>query len=137
MPIYKAPVDDHLFLLKDVFHLERYGNLPGFADATPDLIEAILSEGAKLCEEQLAPLNIVGDREGCRRLDNGDVKTPTGFKAAYKAYCEGGWGGLSAPAEYGGQNLPFAVSSSMQEFVTSANLAFGMYPGLTAGAVKG
>ncbi|MBN9064270.1 MAG: acyl-CoA dehydrogenase C-terminal domain-containing protein [Rhizobiales bacterium] len=135
MPTYKAPVDDHLFLINDVFQLARYGNLPGFADASPDVIEAVLSEGGKLCEEVLAPLNIIGDREGCARADDGSVKTPKGFKDAYRQYCEGGWGGLSAPAEYGGQGLPFAVSSSIQEFITSANLAFGMYPGLTAGAI--
>ncbi|WP_342359987.1 acyl-CoA dehydrogenase C-terminal domain-containing protein [Terrarubrum flagellatum] len=135
MPTYKAPVDDHLFLLNDVFHVERYGNLPGFADATPDTLEAILSEGGKLCEEVLAPLNVVGDKEGCKRNPDGSVTTPKGFKDAYKAFCEGGWGGLSAPAEYGGQELPFVVSSAMQEFVTSSNLAFGMYPGLTSGAI--
>lgn len=135
MPTYKAPVDDHLFLLNDVFQLGRYGNLPGFADAAPDVVEAILSEGAKLCEEVLAPLNAVGDREGCVRQSDGSVSTPKGFKEAYKQYCEGGWGGLSAPSEYGGQGLPFTISSSIQEFITAANLAFGMYPGLTAGAV--
>ncbi|MET0606604.1 MAG: acyl-CoA dehydrogenase C-terminal domain-containing protein [Beijerinckiaceae bacterium] len=135
MPTYKAPVDDHLFLLNDVFHLDRFGNLPGFADATPDLVAAILAEGAKLCEEVLAPLNAVGDREGCTRAADGSVATPKGFREGYRQYCEGGWGGLSAPPEYGGQGLPFVISSSMQEFVTSANLAFGMYPGLTAGAV--
>jgi 3-(methylsulfanyl)propanoyl-CoA dehydrogenase len=82
MPVYKAPVDEVLFLLNDVFHIERYANLPGFADAAPDLIEAILGGAAKLCEDVLLPLNRIGDTEGCRRHDDGSVSTPAGFKAA-------------------------------------------------------
>ena len=78
MPIYKAPVDDALFLLNDVFHIERYGNLPGFSDASPDVVEAILTEAAKLSEDVLTPLNRVGDKEGCKRAADGSVTTPTG-----------------------------------------------------------
>jgi hypothetical protein len=135
MPVYKAPVEDVLFLLNDVFHIDRYNNLPGFEDATPDMIEAILGEGAKLCEEVLHPLNLSGDKEGCKRHADGRVTTPKGYHEAYKAYCEGGWLGLSAPAEFGGQGLPTTLNSAMQEFVSSANLALGMYPGLTMGAI--
>src|SRR5580700_10910422 len=134
MPTYKAPVDDVVFLLSDVFHLERYNNLPGFAEATPDLIEAVLAEAAKFSEQVLTPLNRVGDKEGCRRREDGSVTTPTGFKDAYKRLTEGGWIGLSAPAEFGGQGLPVVLSQAIGEFLVSANMAFAMYPGLTQGA---
>jgi acyl-CoA dehydrogenase len=135
MPSYKAPVDDVMFLLRDVFQIERYNNLPGFEDATPETIEAILAEGAKLCEEAFAPLNRVGDEQGCTRHPDGTVTTPKGFREAYRAYVEGGWMGLSAPTEYGGQGLPMTLNTAMQEFFSSANLALGMYPGLTQGAI--
>jgi acyl-CoA dehydrogenase len=134
MPTYKAPVEDTIFLLNDVFGINRYSNLPGFSDLS-DMLEPILSEGAKMCEEVLAPLNTVGDREGCKRHADGSVTTPTGFKAAYDAYREGGWMGLAIPEEYGGQNLPYTIGAVMNEFASSANMAFGMYPGLTLGAI--
>src|SRR5918995_762991 len=135
MPVYKAPVEDVMFLLNDVFPIERHNNLPGFADATPDTVEAILTEGAKLCEEVFAPLNRTGDLEGCTRNPDGSVSTPNGFKEAYEAYAAGGWMGLAAPEEYGGQGLPSLLNTIMQEFVSSSNLALGMYPGLTQGAI--
>jgi len=94
MPVYKAPVDDVQFLLNDVFHIERHANLPGFADAAPDLIAAILGEAAKFCEDVLAPLNRVGDTEGCRRNADGTVTTPKGFKEAFHQLVEGGWIGI-------------------------------------------
>ena len=84
MPVYKAPVEDVMFLLNDVFPIERHNNLPGFADATPDMVEAILDEGAKLCEEVFAPLNLSGDQEGCTRNPDGSVTTPKGFKAGLR-----------------------------------------------------
>jgi acyl-CoA dehydrogenase len=135
MPTYKAPVDDALFLLNDVFHLDRYGNLPGFADASPDLVEAVLREAAKFSEEVLTPLNRVGDKEGCTRHDDGSVTTPTGFKEAYAQLTEGGWVGISVPAEFGGQGLPATLTEIVNEFLCSANMAFAMYPGLTQGAI--
>jgi acyl-CoA dehydrogenase len=135
MPTYKAPVDDALFLLNDVFHLERYGNLPGFADASPDLIEAVLGEAAKFAEEKLTPLNRVGDAEGCTRHSDGSVTTPKGLKDAYKQLVEGGWMGISVPAEFGGQGLPATLAQIVNEFLCSANMAFAMYPGLTQGAI--
>jgi acyl-CoA dehydrogenase len=134
MPTYKAPVDDVMFLLSDVFHIDRYNNLPGFADATPDLLEAVLAEAAKFCEDVLTPLNRVGDKEGCRRHDDGSVSTPSGFKDAYKRLNEAGWMGAAAPAEFGGQDLPTALAQAINEFTCSANMAFAMYPGLTLGA---
>ncbi|HRE20401.1 MAG TPA: acyl-CoA dehydrogenase C-terminal domain-containing protein [Rhabdaerophilum sp.] len=135
MPSYRAPTADVSFLLNDVFGIEKYGNLPGFSDLTPDMLEAILSEGAKLCEEMLQPLNRSGDLEGCKRHDDGRVTTPKGFKEAYDAYTTGGWVGLSADPEYGGQGLPYTIGAIINEFSSSANMAFSMYPGLTMGAI--
>ena len=134
MPIYKAPVEDVTFLLNDVFQIDRYDNLPGFTDASADVREAILGEAAKLSEEVLQPLNRVGDIEGCKRHDDGSVTTPKGFKEAFKQVAEGGWLGLSVPAEYGGQGLPVTLSQVVTEFQSAANMAFSMYGGLTMGA---
>src|SRR5436190_6681209 len=135
VPIYKAPLDETLFLLNDVFQIGRYNNLPGFADASPDLLEAVLSEAAKLCEEVVQPLNLTGDKEGCTRHSDGSVATPKGFKEAFRKYSEGGWMGISAPPEYGGQGLPETVTTIVGEFLASASMAFAMYPGLTQGAI--
>src|SRR5579875_656641 len=135
MPTYKAPVEDVLFLLRNVFPIQRYNNLPGFAEAAPDLIEAILSEGAKLCEETLLPLNQAGDRAGCVRNKDGSVATPPGFKEAYRAFAGGGWVGLAADPGLGGQGLPYTLAAILNEFASSANMAFAMYPGLSQGAL--
>ncbi len=134
MPSYKAPLEDVGFLLNDVFQFDRYNNLPGFSDASADVREAILGEAAKLSEEVLQPLNRIGDLEGCKRHDDGSVTTPKGFKDAFKQVTEGGWLGLSAPIEYGGQGLPVTLSQTVAEFQISANMAFSMYGGLTMGA---
>ena len=135
MPTYKAPADEMLFLLNDVFHIERYDNLPGFSDASPDIVAAILGEAAKFSEEVIQPLNRVGDTEGCTRHSDGSVTTPKGFKQAYDQFVAGGWIGISAPAEYGGQGLPGTLTVAVNEFLASANMAFTMYPGLTQGAI--
>jgi alkylation response protein AidB-like acyl-CoA dehydrogenase len=135
MPVYNAPTDDVMFLLNDVFHIERHNNVAGFGDATPDVVEAMLVEAGKLCSEVLTPLNRTGDIEGCTRHEDGRVTTPTGFKEAYGQLVAGGWVGLSCPAEYGGQGLPGTLTVIINEFLASANLAFSMYSGLVQGAV--
>src|SRR5258706_3315310 len=135
MPVYKAPVDDVVFLLSDVFHIERHANLPGFADASPDVITAILGEAAKFCENALTPLNRVGDQQGCTRHPDGRVTTPDGFKDAFQQIVAGGWIGISVPTEFGGQGLPSVLTQIVNEFLGSANMAFAMYPGLTQGAI--
>ncbi|MCG6857513.1 MAG: acyl-CoA dehydrogenase C-terminal domain-containing protein [Salaquimonas sp.] len=135
MPTYRAPVEDTLFVLNDVLNLQRYNNLSGFEDATPDMIEAILGEAAKLSEEVWQPLNQSGDQEGCTRHEDGSVTTPKGFKEAYDAYSEGGWMSLASDPEYGGQGLPYVLQSAVSEYIISANMALAMYPGLTQGAI--
>ena len=131
---YRAPVRDHAFILRDVLNLEAYANLPGFENADIDTVDQILEESAKFCEEVLAPLNSVGDKEGCTWSPDHTVKTPTGFKAAYQQMVEAGWPNLMGDPEYGGQGLPAVVATAFQEMLASSNMAFGMYPGLTAGA---
>ena len=133
MPTYKAPLREYRFLLNELLDFSQYADLPGFADAPADLVDAILEEAGKLAEEVLQPLNQIGDREGCR-LENGVVTTPTGFKNAYKLLVDGGWPALVADTAYGGQGLPNALGVIFNEMVSSANMAFGMYPGLSHGA---
>src|SRR3990167_5691018 len=108
MPVYKAPLENIRFILNDVLDAQQVSKLPGHEDATPDLIDSILEEGTKICEEVLFPINQSGDKEGCV-LENGVVRTPKGFKEAYQTFADGGWCGLSADPEYGGMGMPMLV----------------------------
>ncbi len=133
MPIYRAPLDDFRFVLNELLEIDKQRDLPGFADLSPDLVEDILTNAGKFCEEVLQPINQSGDEEGAH-FENGVVRTPKGFKEAYKAYSEAGWGALSAPAELGGADLPMTISMAVAEMAMSANQSFAMYPGLTSAA---
>ncbi len=133
MPGYKAPLRDMRFQMNEVLdYPAHYAGLANGADATPDMIDAILEGVATLSEDVLAPLSLSGDREGCR-FDDGAVTTPAGFKEAYAQFVAGGWQGLSFPAEYGGQGLPVSVSVFKSEMMGAANWSFYMYPGLSRG----
>lgn len=136
MPEYKAPRRDMQFVMHEVLKLEEhYQALRGDEEVNRDLIDAILEEGAKFCENELAPLNRSGDEEGCG-FEGGVVTTPKGFKEAYQKYVEGGWPALSASLEDGGQGLPNSLGIVMSEMVGTANWSWGMYPGLSHGAIK-
>jgi alkylation response protein AidB-like acyl-CoA dehydrogenase len=133
MPIYRAPVEDFRFLFNEILELEKQRDLPGFAELSPELLDDILTNAGKFCEQVLQPLNQSGDAEGCH-FENGVVTTPKGFKEAYRAYCEAGWGGLGAPEEVGGAGLPPVITMAVSEMGMSANQSLAMYPMLTAGA---
>jgi alkylation response protein AidB-like acyl-CoA dehydrogenase len=130
---YKAPLADQLFLLREVLEIDALSNVPGFAEATPDLVEQIVHEGARFAENVLAPLNRVGDKEGCVWSPDFTVATPSGFKEAYAQLVESGFPALSSAAEHGGQGLATVVGAPYSEASSSANMAFAMYPGLTHG----
>ena len=135
MPItdaYNAPVKDMKFVLHELWDASELSTYEGYEDASPDLIDAMLEEAAKFMKAELLPLNQTGDREGCT-LENGVVRTPTGFKEAYDKYCENGFTALSTDPKYGGTGLPHTMEFMVQEMVVSTNMAFGMYPGLSHG----
>ena len=132
MPSYCAPIKDIIYVMENVI---RVGNsdVPGYQELDTGFISAILDESAKLAQDVLAPLNVVGDNEGCT-LDNGVVRTPIGFKRAFEMVKSGGWTGLDCDPEYGGQGIPIIMASAITEMFSSANMAFSMYQGLTHGA---
>ncbi|MBO9477831.1 acyl-CoA dehydrogenase C-terminal domain-containing protein [Shimia sp. R11_0] len=132
MPTYTAPVKDMQFVLHDMLKVSS-SDIPGYDELEAEFTNAVLEEAGKLTADVLAPLNVVGDQEGCR-LENGIVYTPTGFKAAFEQVKEGGWTGLDMPEEYGGQNMPYLLGTAVGEMFSASNQAFTMYQGLTHGA---
>ena len=132
MPSYSAPATDMQFLLHEVLKVSA-SDVPGYADLDEGFTQAVLEEAGKVASQVLAPLNAVGDREGCV-LENGVVRTPTGFKAAFEAMKDGGWTALDCDPDYGGQGLPYLMGTAVGEVFVSANMAFNMYQGLTHGA---
>src|SRR5713226_10578580 len=132
MATYKAPLKEIEFVLHEIAGMPELTALPGFAEATPELVMGVLEEAAKLVEGSIAPLNRSGDEEGCR-FENGNVFTPAGFKQAYELYTQAGWGGLALDPDYGGQGFPYLLSTAVGEMLISANTSFSMYPGLSEG----
>src|SRR6266849_4008201 len=124
MSTYRAPMQEIQFVMNELAGLEQVGKLPGYEDATPDTVAAILEEAAKFATEVLDPLNAVGDREGSTLVDGGIVRTPTGFRDAYAQFVSNGWNGLTKRPEHGGQGLPQLVSTAVEEMWHGANLAF-------------
>ena len=133
MQTYSAPLRDMRFVLNELLDVGELATLPGYEDATPDVIDAMIEEGAKLCENTLLPLNRSADEEGCH-YENGVVRTPAGYKEAYKTFVDAGWTGVTLSPDYGGKGLPQLISMVFDEMVCSTNLAFGVYPLLSNGA---
>jgi butyryl-CoA dehydrogenase len=133
MPSYQAPLRDMRFALYEMTDFAALRALPGGEDAAPDLVDPVLEAAGIFCAEMLFPLNRSGDEEGCS-FENGVVRTPKGFPAAYRAFCDGGWPALGCEPEYGGQGLPKSIGVLVEEMICSSNLSFGMYPGLAFGA---
>src|SRR5690349_13498545 len=135
MPKYTPPLRDMKFVLHEMLGVEReLKAIPQHADIDADTIDSVLEAGGQFCSEVLQPLNAVGDREGCKLDADGNVRTPTGFKEAYKQFVEAGWPSLGCATEFGGQGLPHVVASAFMEMMNSANQAWAMYPGLSHGA---
>ena len=135
MTHYTAPLRDIRFALHELAGLADIAALPGYEDATPDVVDSVLEEAGKFSSAVLGPLNVVGDREGARWID-GEVATPAGFKQAYKAFAENGWNGIGCPLEFGGQGMPHMVCAAVKEMVNAANMAFALCPLLSGGAIE-
>jgi alkylation response protein AidB-like acyl-CoA dehydrogenase len=135
MSDYQAPVKDMLFVIRELAGLDGIGKLPGYEEATPDLVEAVLEEAAQLANEVVAPINRIGDEQGVRITDAG-VSVPPEFAAAYHQYSQDGWAGIAMPQEYGGQGLPYLIGLGVEEMIQSACLAWSLCPLLTQGAAR-
>lgn len=135
MPVYSPPTDDIRFVLHEILDAQKLADLPDYEEFSADLGDQILEEGGRICQEVLFPLNQVGDEEGCT-FDDGNVTTPKGFKEAYDMFAEGGWCGLACHPQYGGMGMPMLINTAMKEMICSANMSFGMYPGLSYGAYE-
>ncbi len=133
MAIYRAPVEDLRFVLHDLIEIDQLQSIPGYEEVTPDIIDSVLDEAGRFCEEVLFPLNRTGDEEGCH-FENGVVRTPAGFKEAYKQFTDGGWMGLYCEPRFGGQGLPGTLYLSIDEMLCASNLSFSSYVALTHGA---
>lgn len=137
MTTYKAPLRDMQFVMQDLFNFQKhYQSLPGCEEVNQELIDAILDEASKFSEDIIGPLNAVGDEVGCEMLEDGEVRTPPGFKEAYQQYIDGGWPSLDQPARYGGQDLPMSIGVPIREMNGTANWSWAMYPGLSHGAME-
>jgi acyl-CoA dehydrogenase len=134
MSTYAAPVRDIRFAMHELAGLEELSRLPGYEEATPDLVDAILEEAGRFSGEVLAPLNATGDRQGSRWVD-GEVATPPGFRQAYQSFVENGWNGIGCPQEFGGQGMPCIVAAAVTEMLNAANMGFALCPLLSAGAI--
>jgi acyl-CoA dehydrogenase len=136
MSAYQAPLKDIQFALTELAGLDEVGKLPGYEEATPDVVGAIVEEAAKFATAVLDPLNRVGDREGAKWSEGGEVQTAPGWKDAYRQFVEAGWTGLSKNPEYGGQGLPQVLATAVEEMWQSANISFSLCPLLTQGAIE-
>ena len=133
---YKVPLRDLKFVSKELLDMpSHYAKFTKGKNAEPELVDAIMLEAAKFCENEIAPINQSGDEEGCH-FEDGNVTTPKGFKEAYNLFVESGWPGLCCPEEYGGQNMPESMGLIMMEMMISCNHSWSMYPGLSSGAIK-
>ncbi|MBT8086807.1 MAG: acyl-CoA dehydrogenase C-terminal domain-containing protein [Gammaproteobacteria bacterium] len=137
MTAYKAPLRDIRFVMQDLLNIDKhYQSLPNCDEVNQELIDAILTEASKFSEEVVAPLNAVGDEVGCTMLDDGEVRTPPGFREAYQQYVDGGWPSLDQSSRFGGQDLPMSLGTTVREMNGTANWSWAMYPGLSHGAVE-
>ena len=133
---YKVPLKDIKFVTERILDMTtHYTQFTKGQNTDPETLEAIFEEAAKFCENEIQPLNKVGDEEGCK-FDNGEVTTPTGFKEAYNSFVENGWPALTGPVEYDGQGMPESVGLVMMEMMIACNHSWSMYPGLSSGAIK-